>query len=131
MTSKQRDSDSYSPNAWQERYRCPEHGATSWDYCVQCQAEHQREQWLLCKRLGVSIDPETVRDILREAGIEPVKPQSEPVVRDQSASGQSSQAASESVTSEPSGVVDDGRRVKSSSDPTTIHVSLAHNPSSK
>ena len=72
MTSKQRDSDSYSPNAWQERYRCPEHGATSWDYCVQCQAEHQREQSLLCKRLGVSIDLETVRQILDEAGVEPI-----------------------------------------------------------
>jgi hypothetical protein len=93
---------------WQERYRCPEHGKLSTRYCVACDAEHALEQRLYRERLRVSVDPETVAEILEAAGIDPVRPQDEPLASDEPTSEQSSQDAAERVTGDASGVGDPG-----------------------
>lgn len=78
-----------------------------------------------------TIDPITVDQILEQAGIDPIEPQAEPIASEDGSSEQSDQAASESVTSEPSGVVDiPGANILAQA-PTTIFASLARNPGKK
>lgn len=95
-----------SLHRWQERYRCPEHGPVSTKHCLICDAEHALERRLHRERLRVSVDPETVAEILRDAGIDPIEPQAEPLTSDEPTSEQSSQDAAERVTGDARGVVD-------------------------
>ncbi|MFN6129907.1 MAG: hypothetical protein ACK6DC_01540 [Planctomycetota bacterium] len=97
-----------SLHRWQERYRCPEHGSVSTKHCLICDAEHALEQRLYRERLRVSVDPITVDEILRDAGIDPVRPQDEPLASDEPTSEQSSQDAAERVTGDARGVGDPG-----------------------
>ncbi|MFO0013245.1 MAG: hypothetical protein ACK553_10910 [Planctomycetota bacterium] len=83
---------------WKARYRCPEHGSVSTKHCLICDAEHALEQRLHRERLRVSVDPETVAEILEAAGIDPIRPQDEPLASDEPTSEQSSQDAAERDT---------------------------------
>jgi hypothetical protein len=51
----------------ERKYKCPEHGWTSWTRCIICDAEFARERALVYKEWGIDITPEVVKRIVDEA----------------------------------------------------------------